>query len=233
MRFLPEGDAGSVMAWITAGLVVALGSIPQQDVFQRVKSSRDEATAVRASILGGLAYFAVAAIPIFLACAALAIDPAGVERLAAEDPQLILPTLLLAAAVALAENVVRPWVKPQGDRALLATMRLTVAGLAAAVLAMALTSKLSIYQLVNESGKVVLVTSFVPLAAGIFWPRATGRGALAAIGCGLAAWLAAEAFDPQGLIPPALIGLGASLAGMLVGSLASDPPNPNAAPAAK
>jgi len=226
--------------------VVALGSIPQQDVFQRVKSSRDEATAVRASILGGFAYLAVAAIPIFLACAALAIDPAGVERLAADDPQLILPTLilertppvvqalffgalisailstaggaLLAPAVALAENVVRPWVKPKGDRALLATMRLTVAGFAAAVLAMALTSKLSIYQLVNESGKVVLVTSFVPLAAGIFWPRATARGALAAIGCGLAAWLAAEALDPQALIPPALIGFGASLAGMLGGS---------------
>ncbi len=246
MRLLPEGDARSVMAWITAGLVVALGSIPQQDVFQRVKSSRDEATAVRASILGGFAYLAVAAIPIFLACAALAIDPAGVERLAADDPQLILPTLilertppvvqalffgalisailstaggaLLAPAVALAENVVRPWVKPKGDRALLATMRLTVAGFAAAVLAMALTSKLSIYQLVNESGKVVLVTSFVPLAAGIFWPRATARGALAAIGCGLAAWLAAEALDPQALIPPALIGFGASLAGMLGGS---------------
>jgi len=247
LRFLPEADARSLMAWITAGLVVALGSIPQQDVFQRVKSSRDEATAVRASILGGIAYFVVAAIPIFLACAALAIDPAGVERLAAEDPQLILPTLilertplgvqalffgsliaailstaagaLLAPAVALAENVVRPWVRPKDDRALLATMRFTVVGLAAAVLAMALTSKLSIYQLVNESGKVVLVTSFVPLAAGIFWPRATSRGALAAIGAGLGTWLALEAVAPGGLVPPALAGFAASLAAMVVASL--------------
>jgi Na+/proline symporter len=98
---------------------------------------------------------------------------------------------------------------------------------------MALTSKLSIYQLVNESGKVVLVSSFVPLAAGVFWPRASGRGALAAIGCGLAGWLAAEALDPQGLIPPALIGFGASLAGMLAGSLASGTPNPAARAPAK
>ncbi len=249
MRFLPEADAGSVLAWISAGLVVALGSVPQQDVFQRVRSSRDEATAVRSSILGGLVYFTVAAIPISLACAALAIDPAGVERVAAEDPQLILPTLilertplavqvlffgalisailstaggaLLAPAVTLAENIVRPWVKQKDDRALLATMRFTLAGLAMAVLAMALTSRLSIYQLVNESGKVVLVTSFVPLAAGIFWRRANARGALAAIACGLAAWLGAEALDPQGVFPPALVGFGASLAGMLGGSLSS------------
>jgi len=50
-------------------------------------------------------------------------------------------------------------------------MRLTVAALAVAVTVMALTSTLSIYQLVNESGKVVLVSSFVPLAAG-----SSGRG---------------------------------------------------------
>jgi Na+/proline symporter len=83
---------------------------------------------------------------------------------------------------------------------------------------MALTSKLSIYQLVNESGKVVLVTSFVPLAAGIFWPRATSRGALAAIGAGLGTWLALEAVAPGGPVPPALAGFAASLAAMVAAS---------------
>jgi SSS family solute:Na+ symporter len=218
-----------------------------------VKSAKDESAAVRATIFGGLLYFAIAAIPIFLVSAAALVDAPMVERLMAQDSQLILPTLilertplaaqvlffgalisailstaagaLLAPAVTLAENVIRPLVKPRDDRALLRTMRLTVAGLALAVTAMALTSKLSIYQLVNESGKVVLVSSFVPLAAGLFWKRSTARGAHWSIGLGLVTWIALEALAPEALVPPALAGLAASLAGMVAGSLWAPPRN--------
>src|SRR6185436_145309 len=136
LRFLPEADARSALAWISAALIVLFGSIPQQDVLQRVKSARDESTAVRATILGGLVYFVVASIPIFLVAAAALIDPALVSRLIQDDYQLILPTLilertpfavqvlffgalisailstasgaLLAPAVMLAENLIRP-----------------------------------------------------------------------------------------------------------------------------
>jgi Na+/proline symporter len=106
----------------------------------------------------------------------------------------------------LAENVVRPLVKPRDDRALLLTMRLTVAALAVGITIMALTSKLSIYQLVNESGKVVLVSAFVPLAAGLFWKRATERGAHWSIAAGLVTWITLEWLWPEGTMPPALGG---------------------------
>ncbi len=246
-QFLPAPDAKSILAWVTAALVVVLGSIPQQDVFQRIRSARSESVAVRATLVGGLVYLVVASIPIFLVSAALLIDPALVARLVDADYQLILPTLiiqhtplavqvlffgalvsailstaggaLLAPAVALAENVIRPIVNPKDDRALLRTMRLTVAGLAVAVTGMALTSKLSIYQLVNESGKVVLVSAFVPLAAGLFWSRANARGAHASIAAGLTTWLALEWGAPDADVPPALAGLLASVLGMLAGSL--------------
>ena len=69
------------------------------------------------------------------------------------------------------------------------------------------------------SGKVVLVSSFVPLAAGLFWPKANTRGAYAAIAAGLATWIALEIAAPEGLFPPALAGLAASIAGMIAGSL--------------
>jgi Na+/proline symporter len=115
-------------------------------------------------------------------------------------------------------------VKPKDDRALLWTMRFTVAGLAVAVTAMALTSKLSIYQLVNESGKVVLVSSFVPLAAGLFWARANARGARWSIAAGLAAWFALEWLAPEALVPPPLAGFLASLAGMAAGSVLAPAP---------
>jgi Na+/proline symporter len=108
--------------------------------------------------------------------------------------------------------------KPRDDRAVLRMMRLTVAGLAVAVLAMALTSKMSIYQLVNESGKVVLVSSFVPLAAGLFWKRASARGAHLSIAAGLVTWLSLEAVAPEATVPPALAGLIAGVLGMVAGS---------------
>jgi SSS family solute:Na+ symporter len=252
MKFLPEADAASILSWITAALVIVLGSVPQQDVLQRIQASRDESTAVRATILGGVLYFFIASIPIFLVSAAALIDPPMVERLIEKDYQLILPTLilertplavqvlffgalisailstaggaLLAPAVTIAENLFRPIFKPRDDRAMLRTMRLTVAGLALTVLAMALTSKMSIYQLVNESGKVVLVSSFVPLAAGLFWKRATARGAHLSIVAGLVTWLSLEALAPEAMLPPALAGLLAGLAGMFLGSLFSRPP---------
>jgi Na+/proline symporter len=246
LRFLPEADVKSVLAWITAALIVMLGSIPQQDVLQRVMSAKTEAAAARASILGGVLYFAIAAVPIFLVSAAALIDAPMVERLIGEDYQLILPTLilertplavqvlffgalisailstaggaLLAPAVALAENVIRPLAKPRDDRALLRMMRLTVAVLGVGVTVMALTSKLSIYQLVNESGKVVLVSAFVPLAAGLFWPRATSRGAHWSIAAGLVTWITLEWLAPEALVPPALAGLLMGVAGMALGS---------------
>ena len=245
--FLPEGDAASILAWINAALLIVLGSVPQQDVLQRVKSARSERVAVAGSIAGGLLYFAIAAIPIFLVSAAAEVDPAMVARGLAGDPQRILPTLLLertplavqalffgalvsailstaggallAPAVLVAENVLRPLVRPATDRGLLWLMRGTVAGFGIAVTAMALVSHRSIYELVNESGKVVLVAAFVPLAAGFFWKAATPRGAHWAIGAGLATWLAAEGWTPDGTIPPPLLGLAASCLGLLAGSL--------------
>jgi SSS family solute:Na+ symporter len=248
LRLLPEPNAKAVLAFVASGLTMMLGSIPQQDVFQRVMSAKDEDTAARASILGGLLYFAIAMVPMFLVSAAVLIDPAMVERLASRDSQLILPTLilertplavqvlffgallsailstasgaLLAPSVMLAENVIRKFAVGMSDRAFLRTMRVTVAVLAGVVAWMALASSRSIYELVDESSKVIIVSAFVPLAAGLFWRRANGAGALAAIAAGLGSWLALEAFAPQGLLPPALGGLAASMGGMAAGSLA-------------
>ena len=120
----------------------------------------------------------------------------------------------------IAENLLRPLLPPLDDRALLRTMRLTVFALGLAVAAIALVSQRSIYDLVNDSGKVVLVAAFVPLTAGLFWPRANAQGSLASIVAGLAVWLGTEALAPQGGVPPVLAGLAASIAGMVAASLA-------------
>ena len=98
-QFWPKLEARDVLAFLAAFLTASLGSIPQQDVFQRTTAAKDSDTAVRSCLLGGLIYFCMAFVPIFLAYSALLIDPKMVQPLLAgeqNENQLILPNLILA-----------------------------------------------------------------------------------------------------------------------------------------
>ena len=69
-QFWPTGGSKEWWAFVAAWATLAIGSIPQQDVFQRVTSAKDESTAVKGSLLGAGAYFALAFVPMFIAYAA-------------------------------------------------------------------------------------------------------------------------------------------------------------------
>ena len=56
-NFWPEPTLAGILAFLGAFLTLALGSIPQQDVFQRVMSAKNEQTAMRGAVLGGTLYF--------------------------------------------------------------------------------------------------------------------------------------------------------------------------------
>ncbi|HKX37652.1 MAG TPA: sodium:solute symporter family protein, partial [Burkholderiales bacterium] len=96
--FWPKGGTKEWLWFAAAWMTLAVGSIPQQDVFQRVTSAKDERTAVMGSLFGGVLYFCFAFVPMFIAYAALVIDP-GFERLFgnedAREIQRILPNLIL------------------------------------------------------------------------------------------------------------------------------------------
>jgi solute:Na+ symporter, SSS family len=97
-NFWPSGGSKEWLAFIASFLTVALGSIAQQDVFQRMTSAKDEDTAVKGTLIGGVFYFFFAFVPIFIAYAALVIDPSMSKLFAAEDGreiQRILPDLIL------------------------------------------------------------------------------------------------------------------------------------------
>ena len=86
--------------WAMAGafFAFAFGSIPQQDVFQRMTSAKDEKTAVRGTIIGGLLYFCFAFVPIFIAYAAVVADPNLLNLFKSEDAreiQRVLPDVVL------------------------------------------------------------------------------------------------------------------------------------------
>jgi SSS family solute:Na+ symporter len=254
--FLPELDLIDMLGWAAALLTMALGSIPQQDVFQRVNSSRNESVAVWATTLGGVAYFFFASVPLLIAYSASIIDPEMTKKLMVDDSQLVLPTLvvthmpmwvqvvffgallsvimstasgtLLAPSVTFAENVLRGFIPHMSDRQLLLNTRITVFVFTLMVTVYAVMTEASIHTMVENAYRITLAGAFVPLAAGLFWRRASNLGAILSVFFGLATWLLLEvSVDEEALVvEPQLIGLLFSLVGMIVGSVLQ--PNPHA-----
>ncbi|MEW5770597.1 MAG: sodium:solute symporter family protein [Pseudomonadota bacterium] len=264
-HFWPELNAVAMVAFISGLLTMGFGSIPQQDVFQRANSSRNEKVAVWGTVGGGIAYFLFAAVPMFLTYSALIVDPAMTQRFLAEDAQKILPMLvnghlplfaqvvfygallavimstasgtLLAPSVTISENVLKGFVtrrKHMSEKKLLVMTRWVVAAFTVLVTLYALWAldrETGIHQMVENAYKVTLVLAFVPLVAGLYWPRATTRGAYWAIALGLATWIPLEVLAPEGDIPPQFAGFLAACLGMLAGSLSDAPRHrPAAAP---
>lgn len=96
--FWPPMQFKDILFFIGAGMTMMLGSIPQQDVFQRVMSAKDERAATRGPVIGGICYILFAFVPMFLVTSALIIMPETTEQLLSTgrkvDSQMILPTLV-------------------------------------------------------------------------------------------------------------------------------------------
>ena len=249
LDFFPKG--ADVWVWITflgGWMTMMLGSIPQQDVFQRITSAKSAKIALWGSILGASVYFCFTFVPMFIAYAATLIDPAVFGKLVTEDSQRVLPTLvlthtpllaqaiffgavlsaimscssatLLAPSVSFAENIVKGYLPHLSDKGFLKVMRICLVGFACMVLVYALNSELSIFGMVESAYKITLAGAFIPLLFGAFWKRATSQGALAAIIGGIGSWVLIEVLiGEESLIPPQLIGLAISALGMVLGSL--------------
>lgn len=248
LDFWPKGDIWMWVTFIGAWMTMMLGSIPQQDVFQRITSAKSAKVALWGSVFGASIYFCFTFVPMFIAYAATMIDPVLFKQLAIDDSQRVLPTLvlqhtpmlaqaiffgailsaimscssatLLAPSISFAENIVRGYMPHLSDKAFLKVMRICLVGFSICVLLYALNSELSIFGMVESAYKITLAGAFVPLFFGAFWKRATNQGALVAIIGGIATWVIVEVLvGEESLIPPQLIGLGVSIVGMIAGSL--------------
>ncbi len=248
-EWLPSMDGIEILGWVAALVTMALGSIPQQDVFQRVNSSKNETVAVWGTTLGGLSYFFFAAVPLFLAYTATIIDPEMVKKFLEEDSQMILPSLimghmpfwlqviffgalisvimstasgtLLAPSVTFAENVLKGFAPRMNDQQFLWSLRMTVLIFTIIVTFYSIMTDESIHGMVENAYRITLAGAFVPLAAGLFWKKASNLGAGLAITAGLSVWLVLETLGIEEPVEPQLIGLIASVLGMLIGSTIS------------
>ena len=252
-EWLPAMDLIDILGWTAALFTLALGSIPQQDVFQRVNTSKSERVAVWGTTLGGVAYFFFAAIPLLLAYSASMVDPAATEVLMAEDSQLVLPSFvfthmpfwlqvvffgallsvimstasgtLLAPSVTFTENILRNFMPNMTDKQLLLYTRLTVFVFTIMVIINAAASDGNIHAMVENAYRITLAGVFIPLTAGLFWRRASNFGCTLSIVLGLGSWLLLEILYPEIPFEPQFVGLAFSLAGMIYGSMAR--PNPH------
>jgi SSS family solute:Na+ symporter len=247
-KFLPEPNFKEILFFVAAAITMMFGSIPQQDVFQRVMSANSLSAATKGPLIGGICYILFAFVPMFLVVSALIIMPEKAAQLMQEDPQKVLPTLvmehmpfvmqvlffgallsaikscasatLLAPSVTFTENIWRQFYPHQGDKQALLAMRITVLVFSGLVLSYAIAMQgSSIYEMVSGAYQVTLVGAFIPLVFGLYWSKATTQGAIFSIVLGLLAWLLFLMTPAGEEFPAQLAGVMASFTGMLLGSL--------------
>ncbi len=238
-NFLPQSGWEPGLEYFAAWVTIGLGSIPAQDVFQRVMSAKSERVAVQAAYLSAGMYLVVALLPLIIVIAGLTLYP----DLQVSLGQMLLPAIvtvhgsefmqilffgallsavlssasgaIIAPSTILAVNLVKPFRPGMSQRQLLKWMRISVIFISIVSAAMALMKK-DIFELVAQSSILSLVSLFVPLTAGLYWKKANSYGAIASMCAGIAVWGAAEIWEFAG--PSLVWGLGASVAGLLVGN---------------
>jgi Na+/proline symporter len=127
---------------------------------------------------------------------------------------------LLAPTALFTENVMRPLAPRMSDRAFLRALRVMLVLFTFCAVAFAVQSRSTMYEMVQNAYNVTLAGAFVPLLAGAYWRRATTQGALASIVLGIGTWLGVTALGIETIVPANLLGLFASIVGMVIGSLA-------------
>jgi SSS family transporter len=222
-KFFPEPSFTDMVFFLASGITMMLGSIPQQDVFQRVMSAKNAETARNGAVIGGVSYILFAFVPMFIVSSAVVVLGDSALEMAKNDYQRVLPTFvltkmplvmqilffgallsaikstssatLLAPSTSFVENILKNLRPHMSDRQQLLAMRITIVVFTASVLTYAIAMKgTSIYDLVSSAYQVTLVGAFVPLVMGLYWKRSTTQGAIASLALGIGVWVL---FFPQ------------------------------------
>ncbi|MCX7825632.1 MAG: sodium:solute symporter family protein [Verrucomicrobiae bacterium] len=196
---------GYLQAWIMVGL----GSLPGQDLFQRLVSPRTPRVAQWSSIWAGVLYVLIGLLPVYLGIMGRVALPDGKPDSVLVDLTLkYLPTplialmigallsaimstvsaALLAPAGIIGHNIV-PYLKKDASDALqLRWCKWSIPIVGAASLVIALYFQ-NIYTLCTQSWGILLVGVVAPMFAGVYWKRATTSGAIAGAVAGTASWM--------------------------------------------
>lgn len=219
---LPEWlSLTAIIAIVAAVLTMGFGSIPQQDVFQRVLSADSAQNARRWGIIWGSLYIVIAFLPIMLGYAASMVAP---ELMGTDDTQRILPALilektplfvqvmffgallsaimstasgtLLAPSALFMENILRPSLPNMSDKKALFLTRGTVVGFFLMIIAFVsykyYHEEANIFTMVENAYKITLAWAFVPLAAALICKKVHTISALLSMIVGIGVWVGFE-----------------------------------------
>ncbi len=233
LEIMPEKSFREYLYAFASLLTLGLGSIPSQDIFQRLMTAKSEKTAVRATFAGAGMYLILSMLPLLIAVCSMIILNENVDSFDAQHavPKVILSldnllvkalffgalisavistasAALLAPAVVLGENLIKPQFPEITEKKLLIIMRSGVVVLGLAALGLTLW-KGNIFELVALSSSFTLVSLFVPLTLGLFWKKTTNAAAYYSMVIGMITWIFAEIWVDA--IPPLFVGLLCSL----------------------
>jgi SSS family transporter len=240
-QFFPDPGFNSWINYFGAWIILGLGSIPSQDIYQRVMSSKSEKVAVQSTYLAGGFYLTFGLLPLFIALGAKALYP----ELYLENQQMLLPSMVLAhgglpvqiiffgalisaimstassgvlaPAALISENLIKPLFKGKlTDRHLLWILRCSVLAVTVVSVVMALQDS-NIYELVAGASILLLVSLFIPLTTGLYWKKSSKVGAILSMIIGMLTYLVIDNFEPE--ISSHIYGLLASAIAMMAGSL--------------
>lgn len=240
-KFFPEFDTVSIITYIAAWSVLGLGSLPSQDVFQRVMSSGSAKIAVKSCYYAAGFYLTIAMLPLFISLCIKHLYP---DQLGG-DTQLTLPNMvlqhtampiqilffgsllsavmsttsssLLAPAAVFTENILKPVLKNQpSDKQFLLLTRLALLVISVIATIMACLS-INIYELVGGSSILSLVSLFIPMTLGMYWKKSSAAGAILSMITGITAWTYFKFYPLE--IPALVPGVIISLVAMISGSL--------------
>jgi solute:Na+ symporter, SSS family len=229
----------SIITYLFAWITIGLGSIPQQDVFQRVMSAKNENIAAKSSITAGILYITIALLPLFIGLAASQIYP---ELLLKDHKMLILNLVLkftnpiiqvlffgalisaimstssgaiLAPASVIGENLIKSIFPEISDKNLLLWIRISIVIVTLICIFMA-SQRQDIYQLVGESSAFSLVSLFIPMTAGLKWKRANATGCIVSMLLGWIVWFVCYLNDSE--YPASFFGLIGGAIGLVLGN---------------
>lgn len=239
-QLFPPPEPKAWLNYLGAWAILGLGSIPSQDIYQRVMSAKSERVARTSLYLAAGFYLTFGLFPLFIALGAKVLYP----ELYLANPQMLLPemvlqhgglaiqiiffgalcsaimsttsSVMLAPAAIIGENIIKPALKRKlSDQKMLLLLRINILFVALVATLLASWSS-NIYELIGESSMLLLVSLFVPLTAGLYWKRSSSGGALLAISFGLLSYLIFYSLDL--VIPAHLTATGFSALGMILGS---------------
>ncbi len=216
-------------------MIVGIGSLPAQDLFQRMMAAKTPSIARWASVSAGFFYVLIGMIPVLIGILGrLSMPESTGESILVDISLRYLPgplialmigallaaimssadSALLAPSSIIGHNMV-PYLFPNvGEKLKLGICKWSVPVIGLISLGMALYFK-NVYRLCQEAWGVLLVGVAAPMIAGVYWKRADTRGALWGAGAGILSWIAARSFLPADY-PHNLIGFTVSCAALFI-----------------